>query len=103
MQYLRIENGSFGFIDDRLHEPNKNDILITENDYKRFFEMQSAGEQFRLKKPAHNAASLFDFIETFKSEDCKKKVTINALNTELFTLKKKIELLEQKISNYKEG
>ncbi len=105
MQYLRIENGSFGFIDDRLHEKNENDILITEDDYNEFFEMQSSGEQFRLKKTSSNASSLFDFVEVFeleKVEKVEKKATAFDLIKELNGLKKQIETLEQKINEHKE-
>ena len=102
MQYLRIENGSFGFIDDRLHEPNENDILITEDDYNKFFEMQSSGEQFRLKKTSSNASFLFDFVEAFELEKVEKKATAFDIIKELNGLKKQIETLEQKINEHKE-
>lgn len=65
--YLRIENDTFGFVIEDMHEIIKTDILIDNEDYKLFFEKQSQGKQFKLKEiPIGNG--LFDYIEEYTLE-----------------------------------
>ncbi len=100
MQYLRIENGSFGFIDDRLHEPNKNDILITGEDYEKFFKIQANGHHFTIKSDVSDAKTLFDYLEP-----CEEKqrevipVTKEELLSELAELKARMNELSEQIKN----
>lgn len=62
MLYLRIEDGGFGFVSDKVHTIKETDIKIIDEDYNKFFELQSQGGQFKLKEfPAGNG--LFDYIE----------------------------------------
>lgn len=62
--YLRIENDSFGFVIEGIHEITELDKLITNEDYDRFFKLQSQGKQFRLKENA-TGNTLFDYIEEY--------------------------------------
>ena len=66
-KYLRIENDSFGFVTDGIHEIKETDIEIREEDYNNFFELQSQGKQFRLKTNRIGTA-LFDYIEEYIPE-----------------------------------
>lgn len=100
MQYLRIENGSFGFIDDRLHEPNKNDILITEDDYEKFFKIQSNGQHFQLKEDVSGAVTLFDYLEPYKPKQRETKTaTKEDLLEEFVKLEKQMNDLSEQINN----
>lgn len=62
--YLRIENDCFGFVIEGIHEITELDKLITNEDYDRFFKLQSQGKQFRLKENA-TGNTLFDYIEEY--------------------------------------
>lgn len=62
--YLRIENNTFGFLVEELHEIKETDILITNDDYNTFFELQSQGKQFRVKQ-IPTGETLFDYIEEY--------------------------------------
>ena len=66
--YLRIENNSFGFVDDQIHAILETDIEITDLDYNNFFKEQSQGKQFRLKAEQPETGGLFDRIEAFTPE-----------------------------------
>ena len=69
--YLRIEDNSFGFVLEGIHKILDTDIEITDEDYNSFFELQSQGKQFKLKKnPTGN--SLFDYIEEYIPEAIKE-------------------------------
>ena len=70
-KYLRIENDSFGFVADGIHEILNTDIEIREEDYNRFFELQSQGKQFRLKTNRIGTA-LFDYVEEYIPEAIKE-------------------------------
>ena len=48
--YLRIEDNVFGFVADGIYDILSTDIEITNEDYNKFFELQSQGKQFRLKQ-----------------------------------------------------
>jgi len=65
--YLRIENDTFGFIVDGIHKILDTDILIADEDYKKFFEFQSVGEQFKLKE-IPTGTGLFDYVEEYTPE-----------------------------------
>ena len=102
MQYLRISDDGFGFLDDRVHLILESDIQITSEEYEKFFEMQSAGKSFRLKEKTNSSSSLFDLIETFEQKQIKKELTIGDLKSELNMLQEKLLELEQKIKTYEE-
>lgn len=63
-KYLRIENDSFGFVVDTIHEIKETDIEISIDDYDTFFEMQSQGKRFKLKNNP-TGTGLFDYIEEY--------------------------------------
>lgn len=64
MKYLRIDNDSFGFVTDEIHDILSTDKPITEEDYREFFELQSKGKQFRLREKP-KGTSLFDYVEEY--------------------------------------
>lgn len=86
--YLRIENNSFGFVDDQIHAILETDIEITDLDYNNFFKEQSQGKQFRLKAEQPETGGLFDRIETFTPEP------IEAPPSEADVLKEQVALLD---------
>ena len=102
MQYLRIENDVFGFYDDRIHEIRPDDIKVTEEEYKKFFEVQASGSQFRVVETRKNNKSLFDFVEPYTPECIVVRTTKNDLVNEIEKLKIQVKTLEQKINEYKE-
>lgn len=61
-KFLRIENDSFCFIVEGIHIIKETDIKLTQEEYDRFFELQSDGKQFKLKKEP-TGQSLFDLLE----------------------------------------
>ena len=65
--YFRIENDSFGFVVDTIHEIKETDIEISIDDYNTFFEMQSQGKQFKIKENP-TGTGLFDYIEEYIPE-----------------------------------
>lgn len=65
--YLRLEGGGFGFTLKGLHKIKDSDIEISNEDYNRYFEMQSQGKQFRIKEKA-TGNTLFDYVEEYKAE-----------------------------------
>ena len=69
--YFRIENDSFGFVVDGIHEILDTDIEITDEDYNRFFELQSQGKQFKIKENP-TGTGLFDYIEEYIPEAIKE-------------------------------
>lgn len=63
--YIRINGQEFGFLVDGIHDiDEKIDCEVTQEDYDRFFELQSEGKQFRLKEVA-TGETLFDLIEEY--------------------------------------
>lgn len=68
--YLRTKNKQIEFLTDEIHEIENTDMLLTEEEYRSFFEMQSQGKQYRLKEavPVSGNLGLFDYIEEFQSE-----------------------------------
>lgn len=65
--YLRIENDFFGFVVEGIHNINRNDIAITNEDYTNYFDKQSKGVQFKLKE-VPTGKELFDYIEEYTPE-----------------------------------
>lgn len=66
--YLRVNECEFGFVVDGIHEITSQDIEITNEDYNKFFEMQSQGKQFRIKDvnmPYFEGIGLFDIVEEY--------------------------------------
>ena len=65
--YLRIEGDTFGFTVEGIHDIKEADIKIAQEEYDKFFKLQSEGKQFRLKEmPA--GTGLFDYIEEYIPE-----------------------------------
>lgn len=62
--YLRIEDNSFGFVIEGIHEIKEADIVILNEDYKLFFNLQSQGKQFGLKE-VPTGTGLFDYLEEY--------------------------------------
>lgn len=60
--YLRIDNGNFGFVKEGIHDIKETDILIKDEEYNKFFELQTQGKEFILRK-LFLGAELFDYIE----------------------------------------
>lgn len=85
MHYIRIKNKEFGFVVDDIHTILETDIKISDEDYNKFFELQSEGKQFRIKNP--NGTTLFEILEeyipTFENTD---------IGT---TLEERVDILEQ--------
>lgn len=65
--YLRIEGNIFTFVVESIHPIKETDIKLTQEEYDKFFELQSQGKQFRLKDMA-TGTTLFDFIEEYTPE-----------------------------------
>ena len=65
--YLRIENDNFGFVLEGIHEIRETDIVVSQEEYDSFFEMQSKGKQFRLKETP-TGTGLFDYLEKYVAE-----------------------------------
>lgn len=65
--YLRIENESFGFVLEGIHNIRETDIKVIQEEYDNFFELQSNGKQFKLKEEA-TGTGLFDYIEEYEPE-----------------------------------
>ncbi len=65
--YLRVQNGTFGFVIEGIHEIVGTDIEVTIEDYNQFFKMQNEGKQFRLKATS-TGDGLFDFVEEYVPE-----------------------------------
>lgn len=65
--YLRIEDNSFGFVIEEIHDIKETDIPVSNEDYDKFFKLQSQGKEFRLKETP-TGTGLFDYIEEYTSE-----------------------------------
>ena len=66
--YVRIQEDKFGFVVDGIHDILADvDHAITNEDYDRFFELQSKGKQFRVKD-VPTGEGLFDLIEEYVPE-----------------------------------
>lgn len=67
-KYLRINEDSFGFVVKGIHSLLPTDIEVSEEEYNKFFEMQSEGKQFRLKTKQEKSLGLFGYVEEFIDE-----------------------------------
>lgn len=76
MYYIRIENEQFSFVVDDIHNILNTDIKISNEDYEKFFELQSQGKQFRIKNK--KGLSLFEILEEYVriNEDMEIPVTL---------------------------
>lgn len=63
MYYIRVENGNFGFVTEYIHEILEIDIEVSNEDYNKFFELQTQGKQFRVKN--QQATTLFEILEEY--------------------------------------
>jgi hypothetical protein len=92
--YLRVEdNGGFGFVLEGIHDIKKSDIKITNEDYDKFFKLQSSGKQFRLKDNISPEAGLFGYIEEFTPEPIEVKLELGAEDY-LLDLEYRVSLIE---------
>ena len=88
MYYLRINNVSFGFAIDGVHEIKETDIQITDEEYRDFFVQQNAGKQFKIKENFDLAKGLFGYVEEFVPEPLPaKKTEIELLQDEILANK----------------
>lgn len=63
--FIRIQGEKFGFVVDGIHEIDEViDYAVEQEEYNKFFELQSQGKQFRLKEDPTGKA-LFDYIEEY--------------------------------------
>ncbi|MDU3526401.1 MULTISPECIES: hypothetical protein [Clostridium] len=88
--YLRINNNSFGFVVEGIHEIKEKDIEINNEDYNRFFELQSQGKQFRIKETP-TGEELFGYVEEYTPEI----TPIDPVPNETDILKEKVDILEK--------
>lgn len=104
--YLRIKNGEIEFLHEDIHIIEDSDIKILQEEYDKFFELQSDGMQFQLKKliniKEQNNVSLFDLIEEYEqkiiqSEETEEQKAIEELKKENETLKSELELIKEKL------
>lgn len=66
--YLRVDLDKFGFVVDGIHEIQETDVAIAQEDYDKFFELQSQGKQFRVidvNMPYFEGIGLFDIVEEY--------------------------------------
>ena len=84
--YIRIQGEKFGFVVDGVHDILADvDHAITNEDYDRFFELQSKGKQF-IVKDVPTGETLFDLIEEYTPEPIEVPVTVS--------LEERVEALE---------
>lgn len=63
--YIRIQENTFGFVVEGIHKIDETtDHAIAQEEYNKFFELQSEGKQFRVKE-VPTGTSLFDLIEEY--------------------------------------
>ena len=93
-KYLHIENNDFGFYFENIHEITDKDIPITDEDYDKFFEEQSNGKQYKLKKdhPQDNKGGLFDYVEEYEQKPIQQDNTQTSIEDRL-------ALVEEMINN----
>lgn len=99
MMYIRITGDSFGFYTDEVHTIEETDVEISQEDYGRFFLLQSTGTHFRLKESIEGAKTLFDFVEEYQPIQVElPSPPEEDYKSEIEKLKQMIYLLEQKIN-----
>lgn len=84
MYYIRIESGEFGFVVDDIHTILDTDIKISNEDYSRFFQLQSEGKQFRIKNKL--GKTLFEILEEYipEIENVEQSITLEEKFTNMF-------------------
>ena len=84
MHYIRIENDKFGFVVDDIHTILDADIKIRNEDYSRFFQLQSEGKQFRVKNKS--GKTLFEILEEYipEIENVEQPTTLEEKFTNMF-------------------
>lgn len=100
--YLRTENDKIEFLTDEIHKIKDTDMLLLDEEYKNFFELQSQGKQYRLKGAItlNIPPSLFDYIEEFENEiiPTEEVVTLESLMSEIESLKAEIQTIKTNLS-----
>lgn len=100
--YLRTENNKIEFLTNEIHEIKNTDMLLSDEEYNEFFELQSQGKQYRLKEAVTYTLppSLFDYVEEFVNEPvvAEEVVTLESLKTEIEALKTEIETMKASIN-----
>lgn len=89
-KYLRIETGNFYLLTEGMQKIFDSDILITNEDYDLFFDLQSQGKQFRLKETP-TGKGLFDYVEEYAPEINQ----VDPVSSETDILKEKVNVLEK--------
>lgn len=97
--YLRTENNKIEFLVDDIHEIKNSDMELSNEEYGRFFDLQSEGKQFRLKEMVTYSipSSLFDYVEEFVNdpvpaeEVTTETTTVESLMSEIEALKNEIQ------------
>lgn len=75
--YVRIQEQNFGFIVKGIHDIDEAiDHAISNEDYAKFFELQSEGKQFRVKENP-TGDTLFDLVEEYIPEAVPAPVNIS--------------------------
>lgn len=99
--YLRIENdNTFGFVLEGIHEILDTDIPVSIEDYNKFFEIQSSGKQYKLKKTRSKGNSLFDFVEACDPDLIEENShEINTANVSEYedNILKRLKVIEEKL------
>lgn len=91
-KYLTLFETGFGFKDSEVNEITEQDILIADDIYLKFFELQEQGKQFKIINPQGQT-----FEEIFEEVEYK----IIQEKTELDTLKEENNLLKQELADIK--
>lgn len=75
--FVRIQEQKFGFIVEGIHDIDETtDHAISNEDYAKFFELQSEGKQFRVKENP-TGDTLFDLVEEYIPEAVPAPVNIS--------------------------
>lgn len=100
--YLRTENNKIEFLTNEIHEIKNTDMLLLDEEYNKFFELQSQGKQFKLKEivTLNEPPGLFDYVEEFVNEPTttEEVITLESLKTEIEALKTEIETMKASIN-----
>lgn len=100
--YLRTENNKIEFLADDVHEIKSTDLLLSNEDYEKFFELQSQGKQYKLREivTLEISSGLFDYIEEFENEPIitEEIITLENLMNEIEALKNEIKNIKLNLS-----
>lgn len=91
--YLRIDNKNFGFVTEKIHEILPTDIKISDEDYKRYFDLLAEGKRISLKIKPETNKGLFGYLEV--KEDDKKVVASGQDKLNAQFLKEEAELKKE--------